>query len=150
MVRLSLMGSLRYGRSIRTFSSFGFYYYVTVSMKVYYKILMGNGLFVMMGFMIATAKTSTSGSVGLNMAAKLSAKAGEILADVAMSSSLEVEDGDEEVLQNAYRSGWVIETTLAEVKSKLDAARSTPSTEDDVEAMRLAHRGSYRLFLENN
>lgn len=82
---------------------------------------------------------------------KMERRQKEITSRVGMSAPMEApEEGELDVVAMAYEQGWIIEATLEEVEGALKAAAATPSTEDDVEAMTLAHRGSYRYFLNGD
>lgn len=73
-----------------------------------------------------------------------------ILKRIGMSAPLERPDpGQPDFVADAQETGWIIESTLEEVEAALHAAGSTPSNEDDIAAMRMAHRGSYRFFLDD-
>lgn len=73
----------------------------------------------------------------------------EIADRVGMSSLLEMPESGEDFVREAVEQGIIVEVTLEQVEQALHAAEATPSTEDDIAAMRLAHFGSYRFFMEN-
>lgn len=74
----------------------------------------------------------------------------DIIKRLGMSAPMELpDDGVTDFVKTAMDEGWIIEATLEEVEAALKAAAATPSREDDIAAMRLAHRGSYRYFLED-
>jgi hypothetical protein len=79
---------------------------------------------------------------------QLDLAASNIRSRVGMSSCLEVSDEGDDSIEEAYRSGWMIEATLEEVEAALSAAAETPEVDDDIAAARLAHRGTYRYFLK--
>lgn len=66
---------------------------------------------------------------------------------LGMSAPMEIElvNGIDPVTE-ALNDGFIVEATLEEVEAALAKAAATPETTDDVEAYRLAHRGSYRYF----
>jgi hypothetical protein len=47
------------------------------------------------------------------------------------------------------KEGWIVPATVDEVAAALARAAATPSLEDDAKAAELAHRGSYRYFLQD-
>lgn len=67
---------------------------------------------------------------------------------LGMSAPMEVEliNGVDPVME-ALENGFIIEATLEEVEAALAKAAATPEIEDDIEALRLKHRGSYRYFV---
>lgn len=74
----------------------------------------------------------------------------EIRARVGMSALLEQPGpGEHDVIQDLLDAGQIVEATLEEVEAALAAAKATPEREDDLKAMKLAHQGSYRFFLED-
>ena len=81
--------------------------------------------------------------------ARMEEQKAEIITRVGMSAPMELpEAGEEDFIEKAREEGWMIEVTLEEVEAALKAAAATPSHEDDIAAMRLAHRGSYRFYLD--
>lgn len=64
-----------------------------------------------------------------------------------ITAPMEIEfvNGIDPVME-AYENGFIIEATLEQVEAALDAAANTPDEEDDLEALELKHRGSYRFF----
>jgi hypothetical protein len=64
-----------------------------------------------------------------------------------ISAPMEVElvNGVDPVME-AYENGFIIEATLEQVEAALAAAAKTPDLEDDLKALELKHRGSYRFF----
>lgn len=81
--------------------------------------------------------------------ARMEARKEDIAERVGMSAPLELpEAGERDVVVDAMADGRIIEVTLEEVEAALNAAKLTPGTEDDVAAMKLAHWGSYRFFLD--
>ncbi len=75
----------------------------------------------------------------------------EISKEVGMAAPLDEEliDGVDPVVEQ-WESGYIIPATLQEVKAALAAAAATPDREDDIQALILKHRGSYRFFLGGN
>ena len=76
----------------------------------------------------------------------------EILNRVGMSAPLDATETTDPItgvdsIQELYDSGFIIPATLEEVEAALKAAAMTPETEDDIAALILRHRGSYRFFL---
>ena len=71
----------------------------------------------------------------------------EVETSVGMSAPMESEtvDGVDPV-QEAADLGWIIDVSLDEVESALDSAAATATADDDIEAMRLKHQGSYRFY----
>lgn len=80
---------------------------------------------------------------------RMVSKRAEIIKRLGMSAPLEApEAGEGDFVAEAVAQGIIVEVTLEEVVAAMDAAASTPSNEDDLAAMRLAHFGSYRFFLD--
>lgn len=80
--------------------------------------------------------------------AQMKYKKADIIERVGMSAPMELpEPGEHDFIAKAKEMGWIIDTTLEQVEAALKAAAATPSAEDDIAAMRLAHRGSYRFFM---
>ena len=76
-------------------------------------------------------------------------KQAEIIKRLGMSAPMEApEAGEGDYVAEAVAQGIIVEATLEEVVVAMDAAAATPSNEDDLAAMKLAHFGSYRFFLE--
>lgn len=65
---------------------------------------------------------------------------------VGVSACLELLEEGNNAIEEAYDSGWIIDVSLEDVEAALEAACKTPELEDDIEAARLAHRGSYRYY----
>lgn len=81
--------------------------------------------------------------------AQMEKKQAEISERVGMTSCLEISDlANEEFVAKAVENGLIIETTLDEVEAALKSAAKTPDNQDDIAAMRLAHWGSYRFFID--
>lgn len=60
----------------------------------------------------------------------------EIVSRVGMSAPLEAPlPGEADFAAEKLEEGWIIEATLEEVETALQAARNTPSAEDDIAAM---------------
>lgn len=80
---------------------------------------------------------------------KLDAATEKVRGRLRMSAMLEagVDPAMDAEIEEFYRSGWIIDATVDEVESALEAAAATPSTEDDVKAQILAHRASCRFFV---
>jgi len=73
----------------------------------------------------------------------------EVQDRVDMSAPMELpEEGEEDFVAIAEKEGWITDVTLEEVEAALNAAKATPSKDDDIAAMRLAHRGSYRFYVD--
>ena len=80
---------------------------------------------------------------------RMVAKQASIIQRVRMSAPLEFPvAGEEDFVKQAEADGWIIEATLLEVEAALKAAAATPGVEDDIAAKILAHRGSYRYYLD--
>lgn len=76
-------------------------------------------------------------------------KQAEIIKRLGMSAPMEApEAGEGDYVAEAVAQGIIVEVTLEEVVAAMDAAAATPSNEDDLAAMKLAHFGSYRFFLD--
>ncbi len=70
-----------------------------------------------------------------------------IIERLAMSAPMELENVDGvDLVEESRRLGFVAEVTLEEVEAALAAAAQTPSAEDDIQAIRLMHWGSYRFY----
>ncbi len=81
--------------------------------------------------------------------ARMESKKESIIQRLGMSAPMELpEAGEEDFITKAQEEGWMIEVTLEEVEAALKAAATTASIEDDIVAKRLAHRGSYRFYLD--
>jgi hypothetical protein len=81
---------------------------------------------------------------------KLDLAAAEIRDRLGMPAMLE-ESGDpaqEAEIAELHSSGWIVEATVDEVAAALDAAKATPTPDDDVAARILAHRASCRYFFK--
>lgn len=79
---------------------------------------------------------------------KMNDRKAEIGARLGVSAPLEMpEPGDEDIVA-AMEPGWIIEVTLEEAEAALNAAKQTPEIADDLEAMRLIHRGSFRYYMD--
>lgn len=61
--------------------------------------------------------------------------------------AIEIEAGVDPVLE-AVSLGLIVEATLEQVETALAAAAATPDPEDDLRAIELKHRGSYRFFCD--
>ena len=80
---------------------------------------------------------------------RMDAKKADILKRAGMAAPLELpEAGEEDFVAQAQAEGRIIEVTLDQVEAALKAAAATTSTIDDAAAMKLAHWGSYRFFLD--
>ena len=73
----------------------------------------------------------------------------EILTRAGVTSCREVTEPGDTGIDEAYDAGIIVDATLEEVESALAAAATTPSKEDDIAALRLAHFGSYRFFQQS-
>ncbi len=81
--------------------------------------------------------------------ARMEEQKAEIITRVGMSAPMELpEDDEEDFVTEAQKIGWIVEVSLDEVEAALKAAAATPSHDDDIAAKRLAHRGSYRFYLD--
>lgn len=78
---------------------------------------------------------------------RMEAEQRRIAERLGMSAPMEIElvNGIDPVVE-ALENGFIIEATLEEVEAALAKAAATPQKEDDIEAYRLVHRGSYRFF----
>jgi len=82
--------------------------------------------------------------------ARMEQREAEILERVGLPSHLALPaPGEEDIAAVALERGLIVEATLEEVEAALNAAKATPELDDDFEAMKLAHRGSYRFFLDD-
>ena len=80
---------------------------------------------------------------------RMVSKQADIIKRLGMSAPMEIPAaGETDFVTTAVEEGWIIEATLEEAEAALKAAAATPSNEDDIAAMRLVHRGSYRYFLD--
>ena len=97
---------------------------------------------------ISTAEPSTAEKTKSHD--RMVSKQADIIKRLGMSAPMEApEAGEEDFVVIAQKDGWIIEVTLEQVEAALKAAAATPSNEDDIAAMRLAHRGSYRFYLDD-
>ena len=71
----------------------------------------------------------------------------EVETRVGMSAPMEAEiiNGVDPVAESADL-GWLIDVTIDQVEAAVDSAAATPGNDDDIEAMRLKHQGSYRFY----
>ena len=53
---------------------------------------------------------------------------------------------DSEDLRRKYAEGMIVDATIEQVESAISAAAKTPGTGDDIDALILKHRGTYRYF----
>ena len=80
---------------------------------------------------------------------RMVSKQAEIIKRLGLSAPMEApEAGEGDFVAEAVAQGIIVEVTLEEVVAAMDAAAATPSNKDDLAAMRLAHFGSYRYFVE--
>ena len=79
----------------------------------------------------------------------LEAAIAEVGDRVQMSApmAIEIDAGVDPVLE-AVSLGLIVEATLEQVEAALAAAAATPDPEDDLRALELKHRGSYRFFCD--
>ena len=98
---------------------------------------------------IAASTTEATTLEKEKLHARMVSKQAEIYKRVGMSAPMELpEVGESDFVTTAMEEGRIIEATLEEVEAALIAAGATPSRQDDIAAMRMAHRGSYRYFLD--
>ncbi len=91
---------------------------------------------------------SPSRDAGLEQAVLDEAKT-EVQARVEMSAPMEaeIEAGVDPVVE-AVRLGVIIDASLSDVETALASAAASPDPEDDLRALDLKHRGSYRFYCD--
>lgn len=67
--------------------------------------------------------------------------------DITAPLELDLQNGVDPVIV-AAEEGMIVEATIEQVEAALAAAAATPEPEDDIEAIILKCRGSYRFFLD--
>lgn len=73
----------------------------------------------------------------------------EVYERVQMSAPMAVEiEAGVDPVEEAVDLGLIVEVSLEEVEAALAAAAATPDPQDDLVAMDLRHRGSYRFYCE--
>ncbi len=79
----------------------------------------------------------------------LDAAIAEVQDRVGMSAPMEIviEAGTDPVIE-AVNDGLIVDASLEQVEAALAAAAATPDPEDDLRALELKHRGSYRFFCD--
>lgn len=64
---------------------------------------------------------------------------------ISPSMDVQLENGVDPV-EEARAMGLILEASIEEVEAALAAAQRTPDPADDIQALRLRHRGSYRFY----
>lgn len=82
--------------------------------------------------------------------AKLDQAVAEVTTRLHMPAMLEISEdpAQEAEIAELHQSGWIVDATVDEVESALQAAAATPELEDNIAALILAHRASCRFFVE--
>lgn len=120
-------------------------------MKLRYTLPIASTLVVTIFAWVTTAKSQEPPAEAEETPSqRMEARQQEIFERIGLPAPMELpEPGEPDFAAEAIESGWIMEVTLEEVEAALEAAKATPSREDDVVAMRMAHRGSYRFFLDD-